>query len=96
MTGDFAVAEALILLFYCAFLGPVVVLAAVIVVLTALGLLSEAIAPAARALSLPRWTAMTLVLLAVTGVVYAERARWLPSSLWAVHIVVQAWRTVVS
>jgi hypothetical protein len=94
--GDFATAEALILLFYCTFLGPVVLLAATAVVVTALGLVSEALAPAARALSLPRWTATAFAVLALGGFVYAERTLWLGRSLWAVEIVARAWRTVAS
>jgi len=94
--GDFAVAEALVVLFYCTFLGPVVLLGATAVVLTALGLLSEAIAPAARALSLPRWTATAFALLALGGLAYAERGVWLSRSLWALEVVARAWRTVAS
>ena len=89
-------AEALVVLFYCTFLGPIVLLAATAVVLTALGLLSEAIAPAARALSLPRWTATAFALLALGGLAYAERGVWLSRSLWALEVVARAWRTVAS
>jgi hypothetical protein len=94
--GDFAVAEALVLLFYCAFLGPIVLLAAAAVVLTALGLASEAVAPAARALSLPRWTATVFASLAFGGLAYAERGVWLSRSLWALAVVARAWRTIGS
>jgi hypothetical protein len=94
--GDFAVAEALVLLFYCTFLGPVAALAATAVILTTLGLISEAFAPAARALSLPRWSATAFAMLMLGGVAYVERGLWLPRSLWAVGVVMNAWRTVAS
>lgn len=94
--GDFAVAEALVVLFYCTFLGPVVLLAATAVTLTALGLLSEVLAPAARALSLPRWTATVFAVLALGGFAYAERGLWLTRSLWALEVVARAWRTIAS
>jgi hypothetical protein len=94
--GNFATAEALVVLFYCTFLGPVVLLAATAVTLAVLGLLSEALTPAACALSLPRWTAMAFALLALGGFAYAERALWLSRSLWALGVVARAWRTVAS
>src|SRR5207247_11432422 len=62
--------------FYCPFLGPVVLLAATAVTLTALGLLSEVLAPAARALSLPRWTATVFAVLARGGGADAEGGVW--------------------
>ena len=89
-------AEALVVLFYCTFLGPVAALAVLAVGLTALGLVADAFAPAARALSMPRWTATVLAVLVLGGLAYAERAVWLPRSLWAVSVVIQAWRTVAS
>src|SRR5204862_6058731 len=66
------------------------------VTLTALGLLSEVLAPAARALSLPRWTATVFAVLALGGFAYAERGLWLTRSLWALEVVARAWRTVAS
>ena len=59
-------------------------------------LLSEAVAPAARALSLPCWTATAFALLALGGLAYAERGVWLSRSLWALGVVARAWRTVAS
>jgi hypothetical protein len=62
--------------------------------LAVIGLLSEALTPAACALSLPRWTAMAFALLALGGFAYAERALWLSRSLWALGVVARAWRMV--
>jgi len=73
-----------------------VLLAATAVTLTALGLLSEVLAPAARALSLPRWTATVFAVLALGGFAYAERGLWLGRSLWALEVVARAWRTIAS
>ena len=94
--GDFATAEALIVLFYCTFLGPIVLIAAAAVTLAVLGVVSEAFAPAVRALCLPRWTATAFAALALVGFAYAERGLWLGRSLWALGVIAHAWRTVAS
>lgn len=64
--------------------------------LTALGLMSEAVAPAARALSMPRWTATAFATLALVGLAYVERGVWLWRSVWALGAVARAWRTIGS
>jgi uncharacterized membrane protein YvlD (DUF360 family) len=84
--------EAMLLFFFCMFLAPFAVAAAVLTAAFVLAMLSGSIRPAVRWLSLPSYIAPTLAVLVFATTLIVVRHRWLPTTRWMFDVVIRAYQ----
>ena len=93
---DFGRADALILVFSTLFLGPLVLLLALLMFIFVFAIFGGFLLPIVRWFRLPDWLASVIVLLGIASGLWRYSDVWLPRSLWFVGLLARACRIVVS
>lgn len=92
----FGRADALILVFSTIFLGPLALLIGLILFVFVVAIFGGLLLPMVQWFRLPEWTAIIVVLGALTWLAWYESNLWLPHSLWFLGMFARAVRIVVT
>ena len=84
------------LLFSFLFFGPFAGFVGFFVMLLVMGVLGAIFLPLGRRAGLPEWCSTTFYMMLLGIFIYAERATWMPPSLWFFGLVARAWMLVMS